>query len=37
MRREAHFRERDYFKGRWWDSMIYAVLVHEWRAATRSR
>ena len=34
LRREAHFREHDYFKGRWWDSLIYAMLDHEWRAAT---
>jgi [ribosomal protein S5]-alanine N-acetyltransferase len=33
MRREAHFREHDYFKGRWWGSLIYALLDHEWRAA----
>lgn len=34
MRREAHFLEHDYFKGRWWGSFIYAMLDHEWRAAT---
>src|SRR4051794_33094449 len=34
MRREAHFRERDYFKGRWWDTLLFATLEHEWR--TRS-
>jgi [ribosomal protein S5]-alanine N-acetyltransferase len=32
MRREAHFLESDYFKGRWWGSMIYALLEHEYRA-----
>ena len=31
MRREGHFREHAYFKGRWWDSLVYAVLEHEWR------
>lgn len=30
MRREAHFRERAWFKGRWWDEFIYAVLKPEW-------
>jgi ribosomal-protein-alanine N-acetyltransferase len=30
MRREAHFREQDYFKGRWWDGLIYAVRSREW-------
>ena len=33
MRREAHLREQAWFKGRWWDSVIYAVLEDEWRAA----
>ena len=33
MRREAHFREHQYFKDRWWDTLIYAVLAHEWRDA----
>lgn len=31
MRREAHFREHKWFKGRWWDTRIYAILDHEWR------
>jgi RimJ/RimL family protein N-acetyltransferase len=31
MRREAHFRESGFFKGRWWDSLVYAMLDHEWR------
>lgn len=30
MRREAHFRERAWFKGRWWDEYIYAILKPEW-------
>ncbi len=34
MRREAHLREQVWFKGRWWDSVIYAVLEEEWRAST---
>jgi RimJ/RimL family protein N-acetyltransferase len=36
MRREAHYRERSFFKGRWWDTFIYAILEDEWRA-TRPR
>ena len=32
MRREAHFRERSQFKGRWWDELIYAIVEDEWRA-----
>ena len=31
MRREAHFREDRWYKGRWWDTLIYAILDHEWR------
>jgi RimJ/RimL family protein N-acetyltransferase len=33
MRREAHFREHQRFKGRWWDTSIYAILDHEWQSA----
>lgn len=32
MRREAHFREHQYYRDRWWDTLIYAVLESEWRA-----
>jgi RimJ/RimL family protein N-acetyltransferase len=32
MRKEAHFRENVFIKGEWCDSLIYAVLDHEWRA-----
>lgn len=30
MRREAHFVEKDWFKGRWGDLLVYAVLAREW-------
>jgi RimJ/RimL family protein N-acetyltransferase len=30
MRREGHLREKAYFKGRWWDALIYAILIDEW-------
>ncbi len=30
MRREAHFRENEWFKGEWGDEMIYAMLDREW-------
>ena len=33
MRREAHFREHQWHGGRWWDTLVYAVLQHEWRGA----
>lgn len=32
MRREAHFRESEIFKGEWGDEYIYAMLADEWRA-----
>lgn len=32
MRREAHFREHKHDNGRWWDTLIYAILEREWRA-----
>lgn len=31
MRREGHFRDKEWFKGRWWDTYTYAILEHEWR------
>lgn len=30
MRREGHFVENSWFKGRWADEYLYAVLRHEW-------
>ena len=32
MKREGWLRENKYFKGRWWDTLIYAVLAEEWEA-----
>ncbi|MFC6997778.1 GNAT family N-acetyltransferase [Rufibacter roseus] len=31
MRREAHFRENIFIKGEWCDSLVYAILDHEWQ------
>ncbi len=36
MRREAEFRENEWFKGEWTSSWIYAILAAEWRAARAS-
>lgn len=33
MRREAHLRENTRFKGRWWDTLTYAILESEWQEA----
>ncbi len=32
MWREGRLRENEYFKGRWWDTLLYAILDHEWTA-----
>ena len=32
MHQEGRLRENEYFKGRWWDTLIYAILALEWRA-----
>jgi RimJ/RimL family protein N-acetyltransferase len=31
MRQEGRLRENEYFKGRYWDTVIYAMLEEEWR------
>lgn len=28
---EGRLREREFFKGRWWDELLYAQLEREWR------
>lgn len=33
MRQEGRLREQEFFKGRWWDNLIFAILEHEWRDA----
>ncbi|WP_156754074.1 GNAT family N-acetyltransferase [Actinokineospora pegani] len=30
LRREAHFRQSEFIKGRWADEVVYAVLADEW-------
>ena len=37
MRREAHLRENECFKGEWADELIYAMLASEWRARPTRR
>jgi RimJ/RimL family protein N-acetyltransferase len=32
MRREGHFKENDWIKGQWQDSLVYAILEWEWKA-----
>ena len=33
---EGHLRENVWVKGNWWDTIIYAILEHEWQARTCS-
>jgi len=35
MRREAHLRENEIFKGVWGDELVYAILEREWRDRRR--
>ncbi len=35
MRREAHFRQNEVFKGEWGDEYVYAILAAEWNAHDR--
>lgn len=35
MQLEGRLREKEYFKGRWWDALLYAVLEQEWRDKVR--
>ena len=32
MRQEGRLRENEFYKGRWWDSLMYAILEDEWEA-----
>jgi len=36
MRREGHLRENEWMKGRWWNTLQYAILDYEWRARAQS-
>lgn len=31
MRLEGRQRDKEWFKGRWWDALLYAILEQEWR------
>lgn len=32
-RQEARFRQSRYYRGRWWDTLVYAQVQAEWRAS----
>jgi hypothetical protein len=31
MRQEGRLRENEWMKGLWWDTLLYAILEHEWQ------
>ena len=33
MQQEGRLRENEYFKGQWWDQLIFAILEHEWNGS----
>lgn len=37
MRLEGRLRDKEYFKGRWWDTLLYAILEDEWREQQQDR
>ena len=37
LRPEGRLRENEYFKGRWWDTLLYGLLESEWRASATNR
>jgi RimJ/RimL family protein N-acetyltransferase len=37
MRREGHLREKEFYKGRWWDHLLYALLDHRWAGIQGTR
>jgi [ribosomal protein S5]-alanine N-acetyltransferase len=36
MRLEGHLRENEFYKGRWWDTLMYAILADEWETHKQS-
>lgn len=32
LRQEGHLRQTDYYKDRWWDTLVWAILRPEWAA-----
>src|SRR5512132_1106778 len=36
MRREGHLRQSEYYRGRWWDTLMYAILDEEWQMHKQS-
>jgi len=34
MQQEGRLRENEWMKGRWWDTLVYAILDREWHTLT---
>jgi ribosomal-protein-alanine N-acetyltransferase len=37
LRLEGRLREVEYYKGRWWDTLMYGILVREWEQHKQKR
>jgi RimJ/RimL family protein N-acetyltransferase len=37
LRQEGRLVQTDFYKGRWWDTLVFAVLEPEWRALQSGR
>jgi ribosomal-protein-alanine N-acetyltransferase len=37
MQREGRLRERAYYKGRWWDELVYGLLEEEWASSRNGK
>jgi len=35
MREEGRLRENEFLKGRWWDALVFGLLMEEWVGSTR--
>jgi len=36
MKLEGRLREKEYYKGKWWDTLMYGILVDEWEEHKKS-
>jgi RimJ/RimL family protein N-acetyltransferase len=36
MRQEGYLRENEFYKGRWWDTLMYGILADEWQFHKKS-
>jgi RimJ/RimL family protein N-acetyltransferase len=37
MKLEGRLREKEFYKGKWWDKLIYGILIDEWEAHKQTR